>query len=118
MNANSQYHIDILNGILNRMEVDQIVFYGIPFANKNIIVIEFVEDIYGRGHKYTKKYYWVDINSMFNSTVFNISDAVKSIKIESSIYDALNCNALKFLEIISKCHSLEEFMMKIQLMGI
>ena len=106
---------NVLNDILNRMGVNQITFSVITFGNKDMIMLEFVEDIFRRRHEYMRKrkFYWKDIDSMF----LNIVYVVKYVKENSSIYCMLDCNTMKFLEIISECHSLEEFMLKVQLMG-
>ena len=109
---------NVLNDILNRMEVDQIVFIITSFGNESMITLEFVGgDTFGREYEYMRKFHWKDIDSMFNNTFLNIADVVNYIKEDPSIYGRLDCNTMKFLEIISGCHSLEELLLKIQLMG-
>lgn len=110
---------NVLNDILNRMEVKQITFGVISLMNNNeedLITLEFIDTMFN-DITYNRKYYWKDIDSMFNDIKLNISDVVNFIKMESSTYSVLDCNTMKFLEIIAGCHSLEELLLKIQLMG-
>jgi 3'-phosphoadenosine 5'-phosphosulfate sulfotransferase (PAPS reductase)/FAD synthetase len=112
-----EIRFNVLNDILDMMEVKQIVFSMTSLGNESMITLEFVGNIFGMGYEYMRKFYWKNIDSMFNDKLLNIANVVNYIKENSSIYGMLDCNTMKFLEIISGCHSLKEFLLKIQLMG-
>ena len=115
---NTKECIDILNDIIKKMnctgflfDVNSSPFYGNCICFKMILEENRHYRTYGS---------WKTIDDMF----FNFAHVYSFIELDKKniedntwAYDVINENGFKFLEIVSKCHSIEEFTMKMQLMG-
>ena len=66
---------------------------------------------------------WFSENEMFCSNVMNISDVFSQIKIRNDLpslvwdFNSINDNGIIFLECLTSCKSVDEFRLKLQILG-
>jgi uncharacterized protein (DUF488 family) len=121
---NDEEYIDILNGIIKKMNCTGFSF-DIDANYGNRICIKLLRE---KNFLYEKRHYrtyeaWETIDDMFFNFAHLYSAIESDKKIENTgyrlwVYDVINENGFNFLEIASRCSSWKEFMLKMQLMGI
>jgi hypothetical protein len=116
MNTGNRY-VDILNGILEKMEAKEIRFIASPHPiHADVFALEFLDMGDSSRRKfllYTRKFYWKDIDTMFNDRYTNIANIVKYMDRKF-----FNESDMRFLDMLAGCSCWGEFMLKLQLMGM
>ena len=129
---NTKECIDIINAIIKKMNCTGFLFVvnsdPVFVVNSDLVYGNYIcfKMILKENYLYEKRHYreyaaWETIDDMF----FNFADIYSFIELDKKNiednmwgYDVINENGFKFLEILSKCSSIKEFMMKMQLMGL
>ena len=118
---NNKECIDILNGILSKMNCTGFSF-DIDADCENGICIKLMRErnFLNSDRRYEPYISWETIDDMINTfpKLYLLVNEEKNLKYYRIwVYDVINENGFKFLEIASRCRSIEEIKLKIQVMG-
>ena len=116
---NNKECVDILNSILSKMNCTGFSF-DIDADYGMCIKLMRERNLINSNRRYEPYMSWETIDDMINTfpKLYLSLNEDKNIKYYRTwVYDIINETAFKFLEIASRCRSIEELKLKIQVMG-